>query len=167
IRIRYRCRGNEKIFDRSVETVVLGRARDGAHVDIDLSPDVSVSRPHARISIVDGDYWIEDLGSANGTEIEGRAIKGMGKVRVDPGQTIRISETVIEIERLTLTPNPNPSWAYEDGTLTGLPDTIEISETIGCTEPFFEPGRAIDPSRVQALASLYELPLRFSEEDNV
>jgi adenylate cyclase len=167
MRIRYRCRGNEKIFDRLVETVILGRPRDGVHVDIDLSPDLSVSRPHARISIVDGDYWIEDLGSANGTEVEGRAIKGMGKVRVDPGQTIRISETVIEIERLTPTPTLNPSWTYEDGTLTGLPDTIEISETIGSTEPFFEPGRAIDPSRVQALALLYELPLRFGEKDNI
>src|SRR5947209_8141553 len=102
MRIRYRCRGNEKVFDRLVESAVLGRPRDGMHVDIDLSPDLSVSRPHARISIVDGNYWIEDLGSANGTEVEGRAIKGMGKVRVDPGQVIRISETEIEIERLTL-----------------------------------------------------------------
>jgi predicted component of type VI protein secretion system len=167
MRIRYCCRGNEKIFDRLVETVILGRPRDGVHVDIDLSPDLSVSRPHARISIVDGDYWIEDLGSANGTEVEGRAIKGIGKVRVDPGQTIRISETVIEVERLTLTPNLNPSWTNEDGTLTGLPDIIEISETISSTEPFFEPGRVIDPSRIQALALLYELPLRFSEEDNI
>jgi adenylate cyclase len=167
MRIRYHRRGNEKIFDRLVETVVLGRPRDGVHVDIDLSPDLRVSRPHARISIVDGDYWIEDLGSANGTEVEGRAINGMGKVRFDPGQTIRISETVIEVERLTLTPNLNSSWTYEDGTLTDLPDTVTISESIHSTEPFFEPGRAIDSSRVQALALLYELPLRFSEEDNI
>jgi adenylate cyclase len=167
MRIRYRYRGNEKIFDRLVESVVLGRPRDGVHVDIDLSPDLRVSRPHARISNVDGDYWIEDLGSTNGTEIEGRTIKGMGKVRFDPGQTICISETAIEVERITLTPNLNPSWTFEDGTLAGLPNTVEISESIRSTEPFFEPGQAIDPSRVQALALLHELPLRFSEEDNI
>src|SRR4051812_37560245 len=141
MRIRYHYRGNEKIFDRLVETVVLGRPRDGVRVDIDLSPDLRVSRPHARISIVDGDYWIEDLGSTNGTEVEGRTIKGTGKVRFDPGQTVRISETVIKVEKFTLTPNLNPSWAYEDGTLTDLPDTVEISESIHSTEPFFEPGR--------------------------
>src|SRR3954447_6032552 len=102
MRIRYRCRGNEKIFDRLVETVILGRPRDGVHVDIDLRPDLSVSRPHARISIVDGNYWIEDLGSANGTEVEGRAIEGMGKVRVDPGQTIRIRDTLKKAENATI-----------------------------------------------------------------
>ena len=54
MRIRYRYRGNEKVFDQSSEAVVLGRPRPGVHVDIDLSPDLRVSRPHARISTEDG-----------------------------------------------------------------------------------------------------------------
>ena len=58
MRIRYRYRGNEKIFDRSAEAVVLGRPRPGVHVDIDLTPDLRVSRPHARISVAKGDYFI-------------------------------------------------------------------------------------------------------------
>ena len=86
MRIRYRHRGNEKIFERLLDVVVLGRPRDGVHVDIDLTPDLRVSRPHARISFVDGTYWIEDLGSANGTEVEGKSIKGMGKVGFSPGE---------------------------------------------------------------------------------
>ena len=98
MRIRYCYRGNEKIFDQSVEAVVLGRPRHGLHIDIDLTPDLRVSRPHARISFVDGEYWIEDLGSANGTEVDGQAVKGIGKVALRPGQTIRISETAIEVE---------------------------------------------------------------------
>src|ERR1700693_1932232 len=104
MRIRYRYRATEKLFDRLVEAVVLGRPRHGLHVDIDLTPDLRVSRLHARISIVDGEYWIEDLGSANGTEVDGQAIKGMGKVRFEPGQTIRISDTTIEVESFTLQP---------------------------------------------------------------
>src|SRR4029077_952232 len=91
MRIRYVYQGNEIYFAVSTETVVLGRPRPGVHVDVDLTPDLKVSRPHARISIVDGQYWIEDLGSTNGTEVDGRAIKGMGKVRLEPGQTIQIS----------------------------------------------------------------------------
>ena len=94
--------------------------------------------------------------------MKGGRSKGWGKCASIPGQTIRITETVIEIERLTPTPTLNPSWTYEDGTLTGLPDTIEISETIGSIKPFVEPGQAMDPSRVQALALLYELPLRLA-----
>ena len=95
---------------------------------------------------MDGDYRIEDLGNANGTEVEGRAIKGMGKVRVDPGEVIRISETEIEIERLTPC-NLNPSWTYEDGAhwLTRYYRDFRNNRFI---EPFFEPGQAIDPSRV-------------------
>jgi adenylate cyclase len=104
MRIRYVYQGNEKYFAVSTETVVLGRPRPGVHVDVDLTPDLKVSRPHARISIVDGQYWIEDLGSTNGTEVDGRAIKGMGKVRLEPGQTIQISETRIEVEDGELEP---------------------------------------------------------------
>jgi len=56
MRIRYRHRGHEKIFDRLLDVVVLGRPRDGVHVDIDLTPDLRVSRPHARISFVNSAY---------------------------------------------------------------------------------------------------------------
>jgi len=86
VRILYRYRGIEKIFDQPCEAVVLGRPRQGVHVDIDLTPDLRVSRPHARISMADGHYWIEDLGSANGTELDGEQIKGKGKLRLDPGR---------------------------------------------------------------------------------
>src|SRR5205823_11864022 len=96
MRIRYCYRGNEKFFDRLVDAVVLGRPRRDVQVDIDLTPDLRASRPHARISIVEGKYWIEDLGSANGSEVDVQAIKGMGKVRFEPGQTIHISDTIIE-----------------------------------------------------------------------
>src|SRR5712691_4391787 len=82
VRVHYRYRGNEKVFDHSAEAVVLGRPRHGVHVDIDLTPDLRVSRPHARISVADGHYWIEDLGSANGTELGGEQIKGKGKLRL-------------------------------------------------------------------------------------
>src|SRR5262249_16683279 len=98
MRICYRYRGNHKIFDQPVEAVILGRPRPGVHVDIDLTPDLRVSRPHAQISRADGQYWVEDLGSANGTELDGEPIKGKGKLSVRPGQTIRISDTTIEIE---------------------------------------------------------------------
>jgi adenylate cyclase len=165
VRIRYRYRGNEKIFDQATDAVVLGRPRAGVHVDIDLSPDLRVSRPHARISVADGDYWIEDLASANGTEVDGQPIKGRGKLRLEPGRTICISETTIEVELPLAEPDPDPGWASVDKTLVDTHDArLDIAEMIDAATPVFEPGQPIDPDRAQALALLYELPLQFGEQ---
>lgn len=165
MRIRYRYRDNEKIFDQPLEAVILGRPRHGVHVDIDLTPDLRVSRPHARISVAEGQYWIEDLGSANGTQLDGQAIKGVGKVRVEPGQTIRISDTTIEVERPLGQPDLNRGWGADDTTLIDTRDTrLDIAEMIDAAAPVFEPGQPIDPDRAQALALLYELPLQFGEQ---
>ncbi|NJK88470.1 MAG: FHA domain-containing protein [Myxococcales bacterium] len=52
------------------DVCILGRALD-CHVHI---RDLTVSRRHARISAVEGRYILEDLGSGNGTFVNGRAI---------------------------------------------------------------------------------------------
>lgn len=161
MRILRRYRGTEKTFDEPCEAVVLGRPREGVHVDIDLTPDLRVSRPHARISIADGDYWIEDLGSANGTELDGHQIKGKGKLRLEPGQTIRISDTTIAVE----IPVTDPGVDSDDKTLVTTHDIrLDIDAMIDAGAPVFEPGQPIDPARAQDLSLLYELPLRFGEE---
>ncbi|MFN8637871.1 MAG: FHA domain-containing protein [Dehalococcoidia bacterium] len=38
-------------------------------------PDPYVSRQHARLDFRDGEWWIEDLRSANGTLVEGRGAR--------------------------------------------------------------------------------------------
>ena len=165
MRILYRYRGIEKIFDKPCEAVVLGRPREGVHVDIDLTPDLRVSRPHARISTADGDYWIEDLGSANGTELDGEQIKGKGRRRLDPGQLIRISDTTIEIKTPIAQTGLDPGLGLDDRTLVTTHDTrLDIEAMIDAGAPVFEPGQTIAPARAQALSLLYELPLRFGEE---
>ncbi|MBV8088694.1 MAG: FHA domain-containing protein, partial [Alphaproteobacteria bacterium] len=165
MRIRYHYRGNERLFDQLIETVIIGRPRSGIHVDIDLNPDLRVSRPHARISFADGEYWIEDLNSANGTEVDGRPIKGLGKVRLEPGQKILISDTILEVE------NPRPradffvGWELDGRTLVDTHDNLlDIAESIDAMAPLFAAGTPFDPNRAQGLALLYELPLQFAEE---
>jgi adenylate cyclase len=165
VRILYRYHGAEKIFDKPCEAVVLGRPRQGVHVDIDLTPDLRVSRPHVRISIADRHYWIEDLGSANGTELDGEQIKGKGKLRLTPGQTIRISDTTIEVEIPAARSGLDPSLGSDDSTLVTTHDTrLDIDAMIDAAAPVFEPGKPVDPAGAQALSLLYELPLRFGEE---
>jgi sigma-B regulation protein RsbU (phosphoserine phosphatase) len=51
---------------------VIGR---GAAADLSL-PDAGVSRRHAQLTVENGEWRIEDLGSANGTVINGRPVRG-------------------------------------------------------------------------------------------
>lgn len=64
-------------------TYIIGR---GTGCDIQL-PDISVSRRHAQLWSEDDEYFIEDLGSTNGTYVNGelvsrRKLRGGDKVRV-------------------------------------------------------------------------------------
>lgn len=57
------------VFDVSEERVVLGRAPD---CNIVLE-HAAVSRLHAKIEWVDGDFFIEDLQSRNGVRVNGQS----------------------------------------------------------------------------------------------
>ncbi len=72
-------------FLLSAETT-LGRA-PGCGVQID---DVRVSKLHARLFFDDGAWYLEDLGSTNGTELDGEAV--VGPTRIKRGARIQITE---------------------------------------------------------------------------
>ena len=59
-----------KRYELTKRTVVLGRSRD---CDITVN-DANVSRRHAEIRQEDGAYWIVDLDSTNGIEVNGRRV---------------------------------------------------------------------------------------------
>ncbi|MDW3220601.1 MAG: FHA domain-containing protein [Acidimicrobiales bacterium] len=63
----------------------------GCAVSID---DAHVSKLHARISPADGGWMIEDLGSTNGTVLDGSPLRA--PVRLMPGSRISIGEIVLE-----------------------------------------------------------------------
>lgn len=82
-----------KTFPLLKEALVLGRPDEcsGWKPDIDLSPDYSVSRKHARISFADGQWWVEDMGSRHGTVIEGKRITK--PARLSPGAVVGMGES--------------------------------------------------------------------------
>jgi hypothetical protein len=74
--------------------VVIGRSRD---CDIQLS-DANASRRHAELRQEGASYWIVDLGSTNGMEVNGRRVK---RAKLRDGDTITIGSTNITFGRDT------------------------------------------------------------------
>jgi hypothetical protein len=71
--------------------VLIGRANDSTLV---LEDDYASTR-HARISLQDGLWVVEDLGSTNGTYLGQRKLDG--PVPMELGVPLRIGQTVIEL----------------------------------------------------------------------
>jgi hypothetical protein len=71
--------------------VLIGRANDSTLV---LTDDYASTR-HARISLQDGVWFVEDLGSTNGTYYGQRKLDG--PVPLEIGVPVRIGKTVLEL----------------------------------------------------------------------
>jgi hypothetical protein len=79
-------------FPIPVTASVVGRS--AAHADIVL-PGERVSRKHAQIRVVDDRPVLEDMGSRNGTYVNGRKITRPTPLK--PGDIVTIGEEVLEI----------------------------------------------------------------------
>jgi pSer/pThr/pTyr-binding forkhead associated (FHA) protein len=75
--------------------LTIGRATRNANWDISLQ-DRAVSRPHAEIAAQDdGTWFIKDLGSANGTIVNGVPISPQEPCPLADGHVITLGETTI------------------------------------------------------------------------
>jgi hypothetical protein len=72
--------------------VVLGRSRD---CDIQVN-DSNVSRRHAELRQEGASYWIVDLGSTNGLEVNGKRVK---RAQLNDGDTITLGSTEVTFAR--------------------------------------------------------------------
>jgi len=77
-----------QVWELKTPECILGR-----HPDCDVSVNAgAASRYHARIVLVEDDYFLEDLHSRNGTYLNDRQVQGLR--RIADGDQIRISDTV-------------------------------------------------------------------------
>lgn len=95
--------GEERPFPVS-GTITLGRAPD---VDVQLEHP-RVSRHHATIVATPAGLVFMDLGSANGSTVNGREVEPRVPLAVKPGDTITLAETTIRIMD-GAAPGPAPS----------------------------------------------------------
>ena len=95
MQVSYQYQGKWRIKSLSEAVVVVGRPNAQWEVGIDLSPDTTVSRVHAKIWLADELCWIEDLGSRYGTTVNGTRITG--RQQLQEGDLIGIGETTLRV----------------------------------------------------------------------
>jgi hypothetical protein len=81
-------KGNRS-FEFDGPSILIGRASD---CDLVLS-DLAVSRRHARIYIESGCYVVEDLGSSNGTKVNGSPVQ---RSRLQRGDALAVGSMLLE-----------------------------------------------------------------------
>ncbi|MBV9269367.1 MAG: FHA domain-containing protein [Acidobacteriaceae bacterium] len=75
------------------ETLLIGRNSQsrGIAPDIPLDFDAAVSHRHALLTRKDGDGWtIRDIGSSNGTRLNGKDLQALVDVPVNPGDRVTL-----------------------------------------------------------------------------
>lgn len=76
------------------DELTIGRAPGCA---VPLPSDNFVSAMHARVFRRDDAYWVEDLGSTNGTLVNGRRMTGTAPLR--RGDRLQVGRTVLELQK--------------------------------------------------------------------
>jgi len=80
-------------FELGTAPITIGRSEENT---IALPADEFASARHARIEPLRDGVWIVDLGSTNGTSVNGRRIDG--RERLSEGDVIRIGDTELRVE---------------------------------------------------------------------
>ncbi|NOZ95864.1 MAG: SpoIIE family protein phosphatase [Acidobacteria bacterium] len=123
--------GSIREFPLQRESTVIGRS---SRADVTIL-DRSLSRHHARVFKQDGGWWIEDLGSRNGTLYNGQRL-GSGAVRIQPGDILGLGGSSIKV--------------------TTVEAAFEVKKpSSGTTNSLFRPARELleDSSSAQRLAA--------------
>jgi hypothetical protein len=82
-----------EVWELDSSPLTLGR---GSQNDVDLNRDEYASSTHARIEPRRDGVWVEDIGSTNGTYLNGIRLKH--PKRLTPGDILRVGETELRYE---------------------------------------------------------------------
>jgi predicted component of type VI protein secretion system len=134
-----------KIYELAQEEITIGRDISNRLV----INDPEVSRRHARLTLQVGGYVIEDLGSTNGTFVDGQRLMGPHLLR--PGQTVMLGEKItLAYEMLGF--DPNATLVGAASSPPAAQDTFRVppSDVYTATPP--------EPTVQEALPPAYVVP---------
>lgn len=94
-----------RVIELNEKEITIGReATASLHID-----DRALSRSHARLAQSGSGYTIQDLGSSNGTFVNGKSVSDTYTLK--SGDTIRLGEEVeIEYRKITTSDDPNATY---------------------------------------------------------
>jgi pSer/pThr/pTyr-binding forkhead associated (FHA) protein len=121
-----------RAFEVNVERTTVGRVEDNTF----QIADPSVSSHHAEIILKGSDLLIRDIGSTNGTFINGEKIT---EAVLQPGQTLRFGQVELKIDdgkpiaagpapaAAASAPSPAPTKKSQDGTMV-IPRGVSLTD---------------------------------------
>jgi hypothetical protein len=133
--------------------LILGREQATADLVI---PDPGVSRRHARVLTQNGSVIVEDLGSSNGTYVNGERITA--PVELGAGDEVQLGDTILGVEgggtaATAVMPPGAPATEHHPGPAPAQPPPAGRPAPRRLAPPPHEPGN------IPALAALFLGPL--------
>lgn len=86
-------KGKEVVYDINKFPVTIGKSKEV--VDIVIN-DNSVSRMHAKIYEENGEYYLHDLGSSNGTYVNSLMLEREERILIEPGDELKFGRAKVE-----------------------------------------------------------------------
>jgi serine phosphatase RsbU (regulator of sigma subunit)/pSer/pThr/pTyr-binding forkhead associated (FHA) protein len=123
---------------------VIGRS---ANADLSVDDD-RMSRKHARFTHRAGEWWVEDLGSSNGTLLNGRTITG--DVRLAAGDVVSLGNT-----RVVVVADPAPSAAQPGVSTTAEEVQTPSAAGLKPRAPAIEDDQSADAGRLRILNDVH------------
>ena len=77
-----------KTYPLTLNEIIIGR---DISCDIVIN-DAEISRNHCKLVLQGDSYWVEDLGSTNGTHVDDRRVSGQHPLK--PGELVRFGDNV-------------------------------------------------------------------------
>lgn len=165
-------RGQKTVFEFAETEIIVGRSGTGG-ASLKLDFDARVSRRHARIWWDEDRFWICDLKSAAGTQVNGAAISG--DRALNDVDRVQVGETVLQVEELGRTASGVPARpAIDESSMRGAMENA--FENTGGEVEIYDRRDSRKPSTIhlpgsegemqERLQMLYDLPLEFSKATN-
>ena len=125
------------------DEIVIGRRNEMCEVQLDLTPDESVSRVHARAWLAGDKVFLEDLGSSSGSHVNGERL--MAAMEILPGAEVMLGGTKLSL-RKTISAH-RQGGAPQNKSKLGRPRSGMLPDRPMGSEPFESNADVVDEGR--------------------